>query len=228
MAKTIMVCGYGPGISEAVARRFGREGYAVALVARNRERVQAGARALVEAGVHAGGFACDLGDPVAVGELVTAVRSELGPIATIHYNAYATTAGDLTSCDATALRTVFDVGVVGCVTAVQKSLGDLRDLRGSLLVTGGGFCFYDAQVDQMAVQFGAAGLALAKAAQHKLVGLLGAQLAPDVYVGEVVVAGMVKGTAFDSGQATLEPDAIADQFWKLETERHVSSVTFGG
>lgn len=35
MFKTIVVVGFGPGISTAVARKFGAEGFAVALVARN-------------------------------------------------------------------------------------------------------------------------------------------------------------------------------------------------
>ncbi|HEX7670382.1 MAG TPA: hypothetical protein VF395_12390 [Polyangiaceae bacterium] len=35
MAKTIVVCGYGPGISSAVAEKFGAEGFSVALAARN-------------------------------------------------------------------------------------------------------------------------------------------------------------------------------------------------
>ena len=30
MAKTIVVCGYGPGVSDAVARKFGSEGFSVA------------------------------------------------------------------------------------------------------------------------------------------------------------------------------------------------------
>lgn len=46
-------------------------------------------------------------------------------------------------------------------------------------------------------------------------------------VGEVVVAGMVKGTAFDHGNATLEPAAIAAKFWELYTGRSELSVTFG-
>ncbi|MDB4932083.1 MAG: hypothetical protein JWM10_4567, partial [Myxococcaceae bacterium] len=32
MKPTILVCGHGTGISDAVARRFGREGFAVAIV----------------------------------------------------------------------------------------------------------------------------------------------------------------------------------------------------
>ncbi len=36
-----------------------------------------------------------------------------------------------------------------------------------------------------------------------------------VYVGEVVVTGLVKGTEFDAGNATLEASTIADKFWEL-------------
>jgi NAD(P)-dependent dehydrogenase (short-subunit alcohol dehydrogenase family) len=45
MNKTVVVCGYGPGISNAVAERFGAEGFAVALAGRNAARVAAGAKA---------------------------------------------------------------------------------------------------------------------------------------------------------------------------------------
>jgi NAD(P)-dependent dehydrogenase (short-subunit alcohol dehydrogenase family) len=49
MSKTIVICGYGPGISAAVARRFGREGFQVALVARYAQRLAAGVAALAVA-----------------------------------------------------------------------------------------------------------------------------------------------------------------------------------
>lgn len=39
--KTIAVFGVGPGMGRAVARRFGREGFQVALVARNQTRLDA-------------------------------------------------------------------------------------------------------------------------------------------------------------------------------------------
>ncbi len=32
MTKTILVCGHGPGISDAVARKFGAEGFSVAFL----------------------------------------------------------------------------------------------------------------------------------------------------------------------------------------------------
>jgi hypothetical protein len=72
------------------------------------------------------------------------------------------------------------------------------------------------------------GLAVGKAAQHKLVGLLSAKLSGEgIYVGEVVVLGMVKGTAFDSGQATIESSDIAAKFWEMYGSRSTLSTNFG-
>lgn len=226
MAGTIVVCGYGTGISEAVARRFGREGYAVALVARSAEKVEAGAAALREAGVKARGFACDLGDPEAVRRLIRDAGAALGPVAVIHWNAYSSRAGDLLSASAADLRSAFDVGVVGLVAALQEALPAMKGQPdAAVLITGGGFSAYDPRVDAMTVQYRAMGLGLAKAAQHKLSGLLHERLKGEgVYVGEVVVMGSVKGTAFDGGQATLAPDTVAERFWTLHRERREVSV----
>lgn len=230
MAKTILVCGHGPGISDAVAKKFAAEGFQVALVARSAEKLEAAAKALADSGVKAKAFPADLGDPAAVKKLVEDVRASLGPITIVHWNAYAGLAGDLLTADAADLRKAFDVSVTGLVAAVQASLPDLREQKGTsaVLVTGGGFAFYDKAVDAAATQWNAMGLAVSKAAQHKLVGLLSAKLANDgVYVGEVVVLGMVKGTAFDSGNATLDPNEIAAKFWEIYGGRQVLSTNFG-
>lgn len=227
MKRTILVCGHGPGISDAVARRFGKEGHPVAVVARSAERLKAAAAALESAGIQAKAFPCDLGDATAVQAMVREVRGALGPIGVVHYNAYTGGAGDLTAAPVEELRKVVDVSVGGLIAAVQEALPDLKAEKGAVLVTGGGFAFYDPKIDGMAVQWSAMGLAVGKAAQHKAVGLLHAKLAGDgVYVGEVVVLGSVKGTAFDQGQATLEASAIADKFWELAQQRTTASVNF--
>src|SRR6478736_650049 len=218
MSETILVCGYGVGISDAVVRRFAKEGYRVAIVARNAERLNAAVRKLSAEKIDVKGFACDVGDVDAVKKLVADVRSSLGPIKVLHWNAYSGSADDL--------RSVLNVTVHGLVAAVQAALPDLKAQNGALLVTGGGFAFYDPAVDAAATQWGAQGLAIGKAAQHKAVGLLSKSLQADgVYVGEVVVTGLVKGTAFDSGNATLEASTIAEKFWELYRARSVHSVT---
>lgn len=220
MAKVVLVCGYGPGISEAVARKFGTEGFVVALVGRTRSRVDQGAQALGDAKISAKGFQCDVGDVDAVNALVAEVRASLGPISVVHWNAYSGKAGDLTTAPPAELRDVFDVAVHGLLAAVQASLPDLKREGGAVLVTGGGLSSYADAANQVAVGWGAMGLAVAKSAQHKIVGLLNKKLGPDgVYVGEVTVHSLVKGTAFDAGGASLEPATIADKFWEMFQSR---------
>jgi NADP-dependent 3-hydroxy acid dehydrogenase YdfG len=46
MSKTIVIVGFGPGVSSAVAEKFGAEGFSVALIARNLARLSAGVAAL--------------------------------------------------------------------------------------------------------------------------------------------------------------------------------------
>lgn len=227
MSKTIVVCGHGPGISDAVARKFGAAGYNVALVARSADKLAVAVNGLEALGVKAAAFTADLADATAVKAMIGAVREKFGPVTVLHYNAYAGGNGDLVTTNAESIRKAFDVSVNGLIAAVQAAHADLREHKGAVLVTGGGFCFYSPQVDAMATQFNASDLAISKAAQHKLVGLLAEKLKADgVYVGEVVVTGMVKGTAFDHGDAPLDARDIAARFWDLFVARTTTSVNF--
>ena len=230
MSKTIVVSGYGPGISNAVAERFGKEGFAVALVGRNGERLQAGVRSLAAKDVRAAAFPTDLSDPAAIESLISRVRAELGPVTVLHWNAYGSPAGDLLSASAEELRSVFELPVVGLLTATQAVLPDLREQKqqSALLITNGGLGLFDPQVDALGVQWNAQGLSVANSAKHKVVRLLSAKLKPEgVYVGEVVVTSIVKGSAFDSGSGTLEARAVAAKFWELYSKRSEVSALIG-
>jgi NADP-dependent 3-hydroxy acid dehydrogenase YdfG len=226
MAKTIVICGHGPGISHAVARKFGKAGFQVALVARSADKLSAAAKALEADGISARAFPGDLGDPAKVQALFAEIAKAFGPVTVVHWNAYVGAAGDLLTSKPEELRSVLAVGVEGLVYATQAALpGMTGQPDAAILVTGGGFSAYDVNVDKMIVQFGAMGLGVMKAAQHKLVRILNRALTDKgVYVGEVTVLGMVKGTAFDSGQATIEAATVAELFFKLYQERTDLSV----
>lgn len=225
MAKTVVVVGYGPGISAAVAEKFGSQGFQVALVGRTADRLDAGVQALAAKGITARAYPADAGDADAVRAVITNVRSSLAPITVIHWNAYSGAAGDLLQADTKAIHAALDVATAGLLAAVQAALPDLRAAKdGAVLVTNGGLGYFDAGVDAMAVQWNSMGLAVANAAKHKIVGLLAQKLKPEgVHVGEVMVLGIVKGTAFDRGQATIDPAAVASRFWALYENR--SEVT---
>jgi NAD(P)-dependent dehydrogenase (short-subunit alcohol dehydrogenase family) len=207
MSKTIVVVGFGPGISTAVAERFGAEGFSVALVARNKERLAAGVAALKAKGIAAAAFEADAGDPGAVGAAIAKARAALGAITIVQWNAYGgADVGDLLTAEPGSVRGVFDVAVVGLIAAVQAALPAFGEVN--------------PQVDAYAVSLKAMGLALANGAKNKLVGLLSERLKGDgVYVGEVMVAGTVKSATSDGSRPTIEPSAIADQFWALYRAR---------
>jgi NADP-dependent 3-hydroxy acid dehydrogenase YdfG len=228
MPRTIVVVGFGPGISTAVADRFGAEGYQVALVARTEDRLEAGVAALAAKGVAAAAFVADAGDPASIGAAIGEARSALGPVNVLHWNAYGgQAAGDLLAADPAAVRGVFDVAVGGLLAAVREALPDLKATGGALLVTNGAFGENGPQMDAMAVNLKTMGVAMANAAKYKLVGLLAQRLKGEgVYVGEVMVAGAVKGTAW-AREGGIDPALIAGAFWDLlqardETRARVS------
>ena len=221
MAKTILVTGYGPGISTAVAERFGSEGFAVALAARSADRLAAGVKALEAKGIRAAAFPTDVSDPAAARALVGKVRAALGPLTAIEWTAYSSAAGDLLSAEVPEIRGALDIAVTSLLAVVREALPDLKGQKdAAVLVVNGGLGYFDPQVDAMAVQWGAMGLAVANSAKHKLVGLLSQKLKADgVYVGEAMVLGTVKGTAFDSGNATIDPKTVAAKLWDLYRAR---------
>jgi NADP-dependent 3-hydroxy acid dehydrogenase YdfG len=229
MPKTLVVAGYGPGISKAVAEKFGAQGFQLALVARNPERLSAAAKDLTHRGVYAEAFPTDLADSVAVQASLGKIHDKFGPVTVLHWNAYGGGAGDLLTAPIAELRALFDLPVTSLVAAVQALLPDLRaQEEAAVLVTNGGLGLFDPAVDAAAVGWGAMGLAVGNSAKHKVVGLLAAKLKPEgVYVGEVIVLNSVKGTAWDNGTATLEPSAIANQFWDLYHARDRTSATIG-
>lgn len=229
MAKTIVVCGVGRGISMAVAERFGNEGFSVALVARNAERLAGAVTTLESKGIRVAGFPTDLGSPAAVKQLFASARNTLGPVTVLHWNAYAGAVGDLLEADAAAIRNVFELPVVGFLNVVKEALPDLRQAKdAAVLVTNGGLGLADPQADAAAVQWNAMGLAAANAAKHKVVRLLHEKLkSAGIFVGEVMVLALVKGTAFDNGSATLAPATVADQFWQSYQARNQVSVMVG-
>jgi NAD(P)-dependent dehydrogenase (short-subunit alcohol dehydrogenase family) len=229
MNKTLVICGVGPGISEAVAWKFGRAGFQIALAARSAPRLEDLAARLGAEGIVARAFPTDLGEAGQIVKLFADVDSALGPATVVHWNAYIGGAGDFLSATPDELRSVMSIGALGIVTAAQAAVPRMAGQDDpAFLVTGGGLSSYDDNVDRMAIQWKAMGLAATKAAQNKITRLLHFQLAErGIYVGEVTVTAVVKGTSFDAGHGTLEASTVADTFFKIYQERNVISVAVG-
>lgn len=229
MKKVLVVFGYGPGVSRAVAERFGAEGFAVALVSRNRERLEAGVAALKAKGTEAGAFVADVTQPAQIRRAMDEIRARLGPATVLEWTAYGSDGGDLLSASPAELGSIFALPVTGLVSAVQAALPDLKQSQNAaVLLANGGLGLFDAANDRMAVEWNVMGLALANAAKHKLAALLALKLKPEnIFVGEVMIMNVVKGSAFDQGNGTIESSAVANEFWKLYTTRSAPTAQIG-
>lgn len=220
MSKTIIVAGFGPGISSSVAEEFGQRGFNVALVARNQATLEQGVAKLSSKNIKAQAFTADLGDHDAAQKMVRDVRAALGPITVVHWNAAARVAGDVMTASPAELRAAYELSVVSLIAVLQEALPDLKQHKGSFLITNGGLGLFEPQIDLMAVKGSVMGLAISNSAKHKLSALLHERLRPEgVYVGELMVKGIVKGSASDRGNGTLEPHAIAARFFELHQAR---------
>jgi len=221
MSKVIVIVGFGPGTATAVAERFAAEGFSIALIARNEERLTAGVAALSARGATAFGLPANAADPESIQTAIRSVRSQMGPITALHWNVYGgLDAGDLLTADAASVRAAFDATVVGLLAAAAEVLPDLKkDGSGAIFVSNGAFGELSPEMDELAVNQHAMGIAVSSAAKNKLVGLLAARLKGEgIYVGEVMVYGTIKGTPSETSNS-IDPVLIAEEYWRLYQTR---------
>jgi NAD(P)-dependent dehydrogenase (short-subunit alcohol dehydrogenase family) len=198
----------GPGIGAAVARRFAREGFAVALLARRRDELDRQAAGIAAAGGTARGFAADAADEASLRAALAAVADELGPPDVLAYNAGRWAESPAMALDPAAFRAELELDAVGALVAAQAVFPAMRDRgAGTMLFTGGGLA--------LRPEYGGAvpALTAGKSALRGLVLAMAPELAAaGVHAATVTVAGMVApGGPFD-------PDRVAEAFWEVHAE----------
>lgn len=208
----VVVVGAGPGVGGAVARRFGGEGYDVALIARTPERLEALGKQLQGDGITTGWTACDLTDEPALTEAVTRFGDHAGRIDVLHYNPSAFRQRDPLHLAVPDLLADVHLGAAGLLTAVQAAR-QFMSAGGRVTATG--------SIAADRPWHEAASLGVQKAALRNLVRSLDATLAPD---GIRAVSVTVTGTLGESEAFTADrvADAIfraaarADEEWSSE------------
>jgi short-subunit dehydrogenase len=138
---SIVIVGAGPNLGLAVARRFGREGFAVGLIARDQARLDGLAEQLEADGIRARGAAADIRDAAALTAAIEALAAELGPVEVLEYSPLPaqefmkpilqTTVDDV--------RGPLEFSVLGAVAAARAVLEPMRAAgKGTILFTTGG------------------------------------------------------------------------------------------
>lgn len=207
---TIAVVGAGPGLGAAVARRFGAEGFHVALIARDPGRLERLTARLTAEGLTAAGFAADVRDRAALTGALARAAEELGAVEVLQYSpipqpeflrpVLGTTVDDLAAA--------LEFSVLGPVAAVQQVLPGMRGLgRGSILLVNGG----SAARPDPAV----AGTSTAFAAESAYARVLRDALAGEgIGVSQLIVPGAIR-----EGDPDNDPGVLAGTLWNLHVER---------
>jgi NAD(P)-dependent dehydrogenase (short-subunit alcohol dehydrogenase family) len=209
----------------SVAHRFGKEGYAVALVSRSATRHADYLGSLADAGVDAAAFTADAADPDSLRHAVEAARARFGRIDVGYYGPADLGAlfGDITTLDGAGA----EEALRGVVPAVE--FGSL--LIPELTERGSGALFFAGGLSSVVPMPSLGGLALASAALRNYAITLHAALQPKgIYAGTITIGGLIdRGDIHGAMQAnpdlfgvdvaTLNPDDLAEIVWRLYTER---------
>lgn len=207
---TIAIIGAGPGLGAAIARRFGAEGYNVALIARNQDRLDALAAELAETDVSARGYSANVRDVMSLRAALDQATQEGGPIEVMTYNplpqkeflrpVLETTPEDLIGAA--------EFSLYAPVAAVHQVLQGMQFLKtGSILFVNG--------VSAVRPHAAYAGTSIAFAGQSAYGQMLHETLQPEgIHVGQLIIP-----RGIEPGDATHDPDVLAGVLWMMHTER---------
>ncbi len=209
MKKTIFVLGAGNGCGNRVAEKFGKNDFRVVLMARNAEHLAAYEAEFKGKGIEVYTQVADASKPHSVTKAFADLKARFGTPDVLFYNV------GITSLDADVkgekdvdlLMERYMVDVAGAYHAIQQVLGEeFSQKQGAILVTGGGLAMYP-MYDYLPLSMDKAALRAMCLALHEEL------KKQNVYVGTLTVAGtIVPGEKCD-------PALLAEDFWKLYTER---------
>jgi short-subunit dehydrogenase len=226
-AKTIAVFGAGPGLGQAVARRYARAGYTVVLVARRRKLLDPLAQDLASAGATAHVITADLADTQAIPALAAQIRATAGSLDAFYYaptpEGGFVPAANLTPQLAAAFMPLTFYTLLALVQEFLPHMLEQGD--GAILTAQGGSSVKGPPY--------MSGPGPAQAAQRNYLQSLHAEAAPrGVYVGMLYIGAAIEQSAFHTEMerakaagepvwemVTADPALLADLLWSMHQSK---------
>jgi short-subunit dehydrogenase len=209
--KILLIVGAGPGISLNTAKKFGKEGFNVALVSRSMDSLQKYESELKDDGIAAKGFPGDVSSVESLKTAIDAVIKTYGKIDVLLYNAAAGRPGKPTTLSMDQLVEDFKINVAGALTSVKEVIPHMEN--GTILLTGGGLALHP-YVDY-------ASLAIGKAGIRNLANSLHQELSPKgIYVGTLTINGFVQEGTYYSAEN------IAKAFYSMYEKQTETEIIF--
>jgi short-subunit dehydrogenase len=221
--RSIGVFGAGPGLGQAVARRYAREGYKVALVARDRSPLDAFAEDLAGHGASAKVLTADLADTDAIPTLADQVRAAVGQLDAFYY-APTPSEGFVAAAALTPERARDFMPLIfySFVALVQQFLPRMIEQRSGAILTAQGASTVHGLPNM-------SGSGPAQAAQRNYLQSLHAEVSDKgIYVGMLYIGAVIENSAFHAWSEaaiaagtgrrwgpTVDPDHLADLLWNM-------------
>jgi short-subunit dehydrogenase len=233
MPKSIAIFGAGPGLGQAVARRYAQDGYGVVLVGRRRQPLELLAQELTGASAHV--ITADLSDTDAIPALAERIRATAGEPDAIYY-APTPSDGFFPAADLTPQRAQAFMPLVlySLLALVQEFLPHMLEQGDGAILTAQGASTVHGLPNM-------SGPGPAQAAQRNYLQSLHAELAgKGVYVGMLYIGAIIENSAFHAwledakaaGTATREwgptvhPDYLAHLLWNMHSGKDESEAVY--
>jgi NAD(P)-dependent dehydrogenase (short-subunit alcohol dehydrogenase family) len=221
----IAIVGAGPGMGLAIARTFAERGFDVALVARDRRKLDDLAATLAAEGVTAAAFPADVLDHDQLTQALRDAAARFGGIDVLEYSpagsAHTTAMTVPSATTPTDVHQQMDFQLYGAIAATRAVLPAMREAgTGTLLYTTGA-----GSVSPIPM-FG--NINAAAAALRNWVINLHGELADTGIQAAHVAIGVWIGTHGPAGAPTATADQIAPVYWDLHTHRGEAERVFTG
>ena len=206
-----LVTGVGPGTGAAIARRFAQGGYAVAMLARNRERLALLQREIVNS--HA--YPSDVTDEAQLDSTLAAIRADLGTPRVLIHNAVGGAFGNFMEIEPAVLNSNFQVNTMALLHLARR-------LAPAMIEAGEGAIIASGNTSALRGKANFAGFAPTKAAQRILAEAIARELGPKgVHVAYVLIDAVIdlawtrKRWPEAPDDFFIKPAAIADEIWHV-------------
>ena len=206
-----LVTGVGPGTGAAIARRFSQGGYALAMLARNGERLGVLEREIGNS--HA--YRCDVTDEAQLDRAIEAIRTDLGAPSVLIHNAVGGAFGNFMEIEPEVLNRNFQVNTMALLYLARR-------LAPAMIEAGRGAIVASGNTSALRGKANFAGFAPTKAAQRILAESMARELGPkDIHVAYVLIDAVIdlewtrKRWPDAADDFFIKPAAIADEVWHV-------------
>ena len=180
-SKVVVIAGAGPGNGAALARRFANGGNRVAMLARDKDRVDALATEIEGAQ----DYSCDVTNEASVKAAFVAIGAELGEVDTLIYNAGSGVFADVENITAEQFEAAWRVNALGAFLCSREVIPAMKGAG------AGNIVFIGATASRRGSKMTAA-FAPAKAAQRSLAESMARSLWPaGIHVALIILDGIV-------------------------------------